>query len=80
MSTLELKKKIKGKVEKIDDKQLLELIYRFVEHQENNTKQHQLSDGQVAGIKRGLADIKAGRLLSDDDFQKELDEWLSKGK
>jgi predicted transcriptional regulator len=78
MSTLELKKKIKGKVEKIDNKELLELIYRFVEHQENSIKQHKLTEGQISGIKRGLADVKAGRLTSDKDFQKELDEWLAK--
>lgn len=78
MSTLELKKKIKGKLEKIDDKQVLELIYRFVANQEDNSKPYKLTEGQVAGIKRGLADVKAGRLVTDENFQKELDEWLIK--
>jgi hypothetical protein len=80
MSTPELRKKIKGKIEKIEDKQVLELIYRFVANQEDNSKPFKLTGGQVAGIKKGLADVKAGRLTSDEDFQKELDEWLAKGK
>ena len=80
MSTLELKKKIRGKVEKIEDKQVLELIYRFVANQEDNSKPYKLTEGQIAGIKRGLADVKAGRLTTNENFQKELDEWLAKEK
>ena len=78
MSTLELKKKIKGKLEKIESKQVLELIYKFVAYQEDSSKPHKLSAGQLNGIKRGLADVKAGRVISDEKFQKELDEWLAK--
>jgi predicted transcriptional regulator len=80
MSTLEIKRKIKGKLEKIEDKGVLELIYRFVATQEDNSKLYKLTEGQVAGIKRGLADVKAGRLISNEKFQKELDEWLAKEK
>jgi predicted transcriptional regulator len=80
MSTLELKNKIKGKVEKIDNKSILELIYQFVANQEDNSKPYKLTEGQIAGNKRGLADVKAGRLISNESFQKELDEWLAKEK
>jgi predicted transcriptional regulator len=47
---------------------------------EINSNSFQLTEGQIAGIKSGLADVKAGRLTSNEDFQKELDEWLSKEK
>jgi predicted transcriptional regulator len=80
MSTPELKKRIKGKVEKIEDKRLLELIYRFVELQENNYSNHELSASQLNGIKRGLADLKAGRVISNDNFEKELNAWFAKEK
>ena len=80
MSTLELKKRIKGKLEKIDDKQLLELIYRFMANQEDNSKPYKLTEGQITGIKSGLADLRAGRLISNEDFQKELETWFAKEK
>jgi hypothetical protein len=80
MSTLELKKRIKGKLEKIDDKQILELIYRFMANQEDNSKPYKLTEGQITGIKSGLADLKAGRLISDGDFQKELETWFATEK
>ena len=80
MSTPELKKKIRGKLDKIEDKQVLELIYRFVASQEDNSKPYRLTERQITGIKSGLADVKAGRLTSNEDFQKELDQWLIKEK
>ena len=40
-------------------------------------KAYCLTEGQIAGVKSGLADVKAGKLMSNEDFQKELDEWLA---
>ena len=80
MSTLELKKKIKGKLEDIDDRKVLEMIYQFVANKEDNSKPYRLTEGQIAGIKSGLADVRAGRVSSNEDFEKEMDQWLGKAK
>ena len=37
---------------------------------------YKLSDAQRASVQRGLDDVKAGRVISDEEAEKELDKWL----
>ena len=78
MSTLEMKEEIKEVVENLKDKTFLKMVYDFVVQKENNFPPLKLSASQKASIKRGLADVKAGRVISHKEAEKELDKWLPK--
>lgn len=75
MSKAELKEQLKQRINLIDDEPFLQKILDMVNEE---APVYKLSDAQRASIQRGLDDVKAGRVTSDEDFQKELDEWLGK--
>lgn len=78
MSKLELQKEqLHYRIEAIDDEKLLQKILDLVNEE---APVYKVSDAQRAAIQRGLDDVKAGRVTSDEDFQKELDEWLGEEK
>ena len=75
MSTLEIQKEqLQQRIKNIDDEKLLEKILNIVNEE---MPIYKLSEAQRASIQRGLDDVKAGRVTSDEDAEKELDEWLA---
>ena len=78
MSTLEIQKEqLQYRIKNIDDEKLIQKILNMVNEE---APIYKLSDAQRAAVQRGLDDVKAGRVTSDEDFQKELDEWLGEEK
>ena len=74
MSTLEIQKEsLQEKIKHIDDEKLLEKILNMVNEE---MPVYKLSDAQRASVQRGLDDVKAGRVISDEEAEKELDKWL----
>lgn len=74
MSKIEIQKEqLHHKIDAINDERLLQKIIDMVNEE---TPVYKVSDAQRAAIQRGLDDVKAGRVTSHEDAEKELDEWL----
>ena len=78
MSSLELKQKIIEKIESIEDDNLLAEIYRTLEISQADNDVFVLTPPMRIALDEGLEDVKHGRVISNDEANKEIDEWLSK--
>ena len=78
MSTKELRKQIIDKIESINDDNVLAEFYRVLEMSESDEEVFQLTPAMIASINEGLEDIKHGRVISNEEANKEIEEWLSK--
>ena len=78
MSSLELKQKIIEKIESIEDDNLLAEIYRTLEISQADSGDFILTPAMRSALDEGLEDVKNGRVISNDEANKEIDEGLSK--
>ncbi len=77
MNTLELKLEIFDKLKSIEDESLLKKIMSLLKTAEEDKIYH-LSEYELDMVKEGEEDIKAGRVISQEQLDKEDLEWLSK--
>ena len=77
MPSSELKEKLIENILKTDDKQLLEEISHLFELQEPDTI-YQLNDQQKKNISEAKEQIRNKEFLSNEDVDKDIDEWLNK--
>ena len=77
MSTLELKLAIYDKLKSVKDDGLLKKIMKLLKTVDEDKIYH-LSEHELNMVKEGEEDIKAGRLISQEQLDKEDLEWLSK--
>ncbi len=78
MSVTELQQKLIDKISSTDDVDLLEDIYSFIGIDEEVEKFYTLSDKQISSIEQSQQQIKDGNYFTNDDVNKEIDEWLEK--
>jgi hypothetical protein len=78
MTVLELRKRLIGKINKIENNELLEEMYRLIENEEADLDIYELSKDQKQAIKESKEQIKKGDFLTDEQADKEIDEWLEK--
>lgn len=78
MSTIELKKRVISRLQKTGDSQLLEEVYRLINLDERNLEIYKVSALQKQAILKGKNDIENGRFFSDEQANKQADEWLRK--
>lgn len=75
ISTLELREKVFNKLEFVEDYVLEVLsLHEF----ETNEGLYKLSEAQKLVIDEAHKQIKAGNYLTDNEVNKEIDEWLNK--
>ena len=77
MSTLELKLAIYDKLKSVEDDGLLKKIMKLLKTVDEDKIYH-LSEYELNMVKEGEEDIKAGRVISQEQLDKEDLEWLSK--
>lgn len=77
MSIIELQKKLIDKINKTDDAALLEDIYNFIGADEE-VGIYQLSNKQLELVEQSQQQIKDGNHFTNDEVNKEIDEWLEK--
>ncbi len=77
MNTLEIKLEIFDKLKNVEDVSLLEKIRTLLKNAETS-KVYQLEEYEIQMLKESEEDIKYGRVISQDDLDKEDLEWLSK--
>lgn len=78
MSTIELRKLLIEKIQLTDDDKLLEEASRLLEVEIEESEVYILNDKQTIAIVEGRKQIINGEYLSDEESNKEIDEWLSK--
>jgi hypothetical protein len=78
MSTIELRKRLFEKIQKTENKELLEEAYRLLDLETEDVDPYKLSDNQNKAVVEARQQIKDGQSLTDDQADKEIDEWLNK--
>lgn len=76
MSTIELRHIITEQLSHIDDVSFLNAIKTIVESKVSEGT-YNLSDYQKKRIDLARQQLKSGQTISNDDLQKEVDQWLS---
>ena len=79
MSTIELRKLLIEKIQLTEDDKLLEEAYRLLEVDiEETADVYVLNDQQKEAIDQARKQIKEGHFLTDEESNREVDEWLNK--
>ncbi len=78
MSDVELKKRLINRIQRTRDSALLREAYRLMGTDAADLEPYKLSKEQQASINKGKEDIKKGRVLSERQANKAIDEWLGK--
>lgn len=78
MSTTELRKRLIDKIQKTDNENLLEEAYRLLELETQDIEVYKLTDEQRKAINEARQQINNGEFLTDEQANKEIDEWLNK--
>lgn len=78
MSTIELKQKLISKIQETVDDSLLEEALRLLNIESNESDVLVLNGEQVNAVNEGQAQIKSGQFLSNEQANREIDEWLNK--
>jgi hypothetical protein len=78
MSTLELKKKLIASITESDNENLLLEVYHLLHLEDEDTLIYPLSEEQISIVQESQVQVKGGKFLTDDEANKEIDEWLGK--
>jgi len=78
MSTKELRKKLIEKIEKTESNELLSEAYRLLELETDDIEIYTLSEEQKGAVEEARQQIRNGKFLTDDEANREIDEWLGK--
>jgi hypothetical protein len=78
MQTAEIKKKIIDHLE-FADQRMLKMIYALLEV-DSTSNVYDFSDAELSLIEEAENDIKIGNLLSNEQVEKQVSEWLSSQK
>lgn len=78
MLTAELKEKLISGITAIKDEELLQDMYDLMVMENNDKKVYQLTDEQLSVVREAQADIEAGHFYTQEEMDKEFDEWLEK--
>jgi adenylate kinase family enzyme len=78
MSTIELRRRLIDKIQKTENEDLLAEAYRLLELETGDIEMYKLNDDQKKAINEARQQINSGQFLTDEQSNKEIDEWLSK--
>jgi hypothetical protein len=78
MSTVELRRRLIDKIQKTENEDLLAEAFRLLELETEDIEIYNLNDGQRKAIGEARQQINNGQFLTDEQSNKEIDEWLSK--
>jgi hypothetical protein len=77
MTTIELKRRVIDKVNKVSDESLLLDLIRLLDDGDDN-EIYRLSQKHKNAIQTAINQIENGEFLTNDQADKEIDEWLNK--
>ncbi|HKL31000.1 MAG TPA: hypothetical protein VJ919_00620 [Tangfeifania sp.] len=76
MTTVDLKKKLIGRISGMKNNFLLEEIYRMVENEETEQDVYHFSKEEIKAIAEAREQYKKGQFISSKEADKEADSWL----
>ena len=78
MSTVELRKRLIEKIQKIQDDRILEEAFRLLELETmEDIEVYKLNYDQKKAISEAREQIRNGQFLTEEQANKEIDEWLN---
>jgi len=78
MSTVELRKRLIEKIQKTQDQRILEEAFRLLELETaEDIEIYRLNDDQKIAINEAREQITNGQFLTEEQANKEIDEWLN---
>ncbi len=78
MSTSELSNRLIEKIKETKDERILEEAYGLLDLENENIEVYKLNDAQKKAINESREQIKNGKFLTEEEANKEIDEWLNK--
>ena len=78
MSTIELRKKVIEKIEKIDDENLLNDVNKLIDLEMSDNEIYYLNEEEEQAVMEAENQIKNGQFLNDEEAKKDIAEWLKK--
>ncbi len=78
MSTIELKEKVISKIQGMEDQAIIAEVYQLLQASTDEREPYQLSDEQLAVVNEAREQVKRGKFLSEEQANKEIDEWFGK--
>lgn len=77
MTSIELKKRLIGKINQTQKSEILEEMYRLIVNEETDNI-YELSDEQKKAVEEAQQQFKNGQFLKSEQADKEIEEWLGK--
>ena len=77
MTSIELKKRLIGKINQTQNSGILEEMYRLIVNEETDNI-YELSDEQKKAVEEARQQFKNGQFLKSGQADKEIEEWLGK--
>lgn len=78
MTVKDLKQKLITRIDQSENRELLEEMYRLIANDETDGSIYELSEEQIKAVEEGLLQYKEGKFLTDDQADKDINEWLNK--
>jgi len=78
MTTIELKKKLIKRINKIEDELLLQDISRLIDIDEDESDIYYFTEEENSAIEEARQAYARGEFLTEEEANKEVDEWLGK--
>lgn len=76
MTTSELKKKLIKRINNIDDDLLLQEVSRLIDTVDDESDIYYFTEEESRAIEEARESYKRGEFLTDEEANKEVDEWL----
>jgi hypothetical protein len=78
MTTIEMKNQVIGKINQLTDNELLMDVYKLLNDNLEDSDIYKLSDNHKIAINTAISQIDNGDFLTNDQSNKEINEWLNK--
>lgn len=78
MTTIEMKNQVIGKINQLTDNELLMDINKLLDDSLLDSDVYKLSDNHKIAIDRAISQIDNGDFLTNDQVNKEINEWLNR--
>jgi uncharacterized membrane protein len=78
MTTIELKKKLIKQINNIEDELLLQEVSRLINTGEDESDIYYFTEEESRAIEEAREQYAKGEFLSNEEANKEVDEWLGK--
>lgn len=77
MTIIEMKNQVIGKINQLTDNELLMDVYKLLDDSLVDSDVYRLSDNHKIAIDRAISQIDNGDFLTNDQSNKEINEWLN---